>query len=176
MRGARLRPAPLAPLPGIIPAYAGSTRPTAGATSRATDHPRVCGEHRYTVNQFDKKGGSSPRMRGAHAYRSPSFICVGIIPAYAGSTIRERGPQWPLRDHPRVCGEHFVDALSLPSDVGSSPRMRGALFVADVMADGHGIIPAYAGSTEGHRQGPDLLRDHPRVCGEHGRCPRYRRA
>ena len=31
----------------------------------------------------------------------------------------------------------------------------------------HGIIPAYAGNTQGHprRRGPD--RDHPRICGEH---------
>ena len=30
---------------GIIPAYAGSTRPAPSACSRRGDHPRVCGEH-----------------------------------------------------------------------------------------------------------------------------------
>ena len=30
---------------GIIPAYAGSTRPGAGGHPPAGDHPRVCGEH-----------------------------------------------------------------------------------------------------------------------------------
>ena len=45
-------------------------------------------------------------MRGAHAYRSPSFICVGIIPAYAGSTVDALVIGELDGDHPRVCGEH----------------------------------------------------------------------
>ena len=50
---------------------------------------------------------------------------------------------------------------------GSSPRMRGALELPIHVVKDRGIIPAYAGSTCGHRSHRQILRDHPRVCGEH---------
>ena len=175
---------------GIIPAYAGSTHVAAcldhvaqgssphtrgappGTTPRATtsrDHPRIRGEHlmSYSIRLCDP----------------------GIIPAYAGSTTRveimsaglegssphTRGaPRRPPRstrsagDHPRIRGEHDVEqadevhllgiipayAGSTPPDgvphampMGSSPHTRGAL--------------VQSGSA------CSLLRDHPRIRGEH---------
>ena len=52
----------------LIPAYAGKTqvRKRACAISRA--HPRVCGENPYSYNLRTPERGSSPRMRGKHAY------------------------------------------------------------------------------------------------------------
>ena len=50
--------------------------------------------------------GSSPRMRGARLTAQPSALVLGIIPAYAGSTVvavEFANLRW---DHPRVCGEH----------------------------------------------------------------------
>ena len=51
--------------------------------------------------------GSSPRMRGARTNVAVTCCCVGIIPAYAGSTgcTHVMRDQWG--DHPRVCGEHM---------------------------------------------------------------------
>ena len=72
---------------GIIPADAGSTGP---CSSRV---------HRHH--------GSSPRMRGALTIGRGLAFKVGIIPADAGSTIGELSPNFPARDHPRGCGEHF---------------------------------------------------------------------
>ncbi len=75
---------------GIIPAYAGSTPSVIAALIAARDHPRVCGEHMTPSDVMPCQTGSSPRMRGAlcGAYRR---ACVaGIIPAYAGSTLRPR--------------------------------------------------------------------------------------
>ena len=93
-------------------------------------------------------GGSSPRMRGAlHATRLRATN-HRIIPAYAGSTLRiwTRGKSY--RDHPRVCGEHgCIDDYCI-NEMGSSPRMRGALIRAAKENGPGGIIPAYAGSTE----------------------------
>ena len=115
--------------------------------------------------------GSSPRMRGAlselSGYRGPARI----IPAYAGST----GGYWLVRvnrgDHPRVCGEHLGNKVGSDGLEGSSPRMRGARPVGWSRLRSRGIIPAYAGSTRSSLTLLVVQKDHPRVCGEHRRCP-----
>ena len=111
---------------GIIPAYAGSTpdRPRTG--SYYGDHPRVCGEHLVPVHGEDGQPGSSPRMRGALRFRFLLFWRVGIIPAYAGSTLSGRSSCVARGDHPRVCGEHVSSKPQRKIPSGSSPRMRGA--------------------------------------------------
>ena len=50
---------------------------------------------------------------------------------------------------------------------GSSPRMRGTLFVPLFCFLVNGIIPAYAGNTPPWQTSIAWCRDHPRVCGEH---------
>ena len=52
------------PRPGIIPAYAGNTRRVPLISPPRWDHPRVCGEHEYSMLSGDAAAGSSPRMRG----------------------------------------------------------------------------------------------------------------
>ena len=75
---------------GIIPAYAGSTVPQVLRNGVDSDHPRVCGEHQLDDHAGDCRRGSSPRMRGALLARVWSDSHLGIIPAYAGSTFRQR--------------------------------------------------------------------------------------
>ena len=72
-----------------------------------------------------------------------------------------------LGDHPRVCGEHQLDALVGGIRTGSSPRMRGTPLVVWGDSCDEGIIPAYAGNTPRAAWTPRSCRDHPRVCGEH---------
>ena len=91
----------------------------------------------------------------------------GIIPAYAGNT-----PCIPVfcgmnGDHPRVCGEHRNPASVVAVGTGSSPRMRGTRGTRRLYGGGEGIIPAYAGNTRSHMCMSCVVRDHPRVCGEH---------
>ena len=128
MRGAH-RTSPVGvSAPGIIPADAGST-PATSITSRAcADHPRGCGEHRHDqrIGLFER--GSSPRMRGAHVRSGFRLSESGIIPADAGSTRTRRRECWPTWDHPRGCGEHSRSNCAMTANMGSSPRMRGALF------------------------------------------------
>ena len=91
-----------------------------------------------------------------------------IIPAYAGSTSVSPCRRGAPKDHPRVCGEHGLNATSGPPLEGSSPRMRGAPCRRRRLGrDGRRIIPAYAGSTDGYFWKTDQRKDHPRVCGEH---------
>ena len=167
MRGALSRLNKLCALRRIIPAYAGSTRYVNAFNHRFWDHPRVCGEHSKHPIGIAIGKGSSPRMRGAHIIANAWYIVIGIIPAYAGSTLRGKSCMGMGRDHPRVCGEHSAGESNANETAGSSPRMRGALESSSQNGNIKGIIPAYAGSTLLPRQHGRAVRDHPRVCGEH---------
>ena len=89
MRGARCMTARLVPSGRIIPAYAGSTWPRSGRRRKTKDHPRVCGEHISILGKACDFEGSSPRMRGAQRPRVRTEHPPGIIPAYAGSTLKD---------------------------------------------------------------------------------------
>ena len=45
--------------------------------------------------------------------------------------------------------------------------MRGTRGTRRLYGGGEGIIPAYAGNTRSHMCMSCVVRDHPRVCGEH---------
>ena len=106
-------------------------------------------------------------MRGTPLPGIANALVSGIIPAYAGNTrLRLRCGASPW-DHPRVCGEHqgFLDLLN--EGRGSSPRMRGTPVASFATIAVTGIIHAYAGNTSQCAALRAVLRDHPRVCGEH---------
>ena len=106
-------------------------------------------------------------MRGTPLPGIANALVSGVIPAYAGNTrLRLRCGASPW-DHPRVCGEHqgFLDLLN--EGRGSSPRMRGTPVASFATIAVTGIIPAYAGNTSQCAALRAVLRDHPRVCGEH---------
>ena len=73
---------------GIIPAYAGSTASSHFADSTCWDHPRIRGEHDHGDLVAGVDLGSSPHTRGARGLCGPPDRGSGIIPAYAGSTLR----------------------------------------------------------------------------------------
>ena len=151
----------------IIPAYAGSTLSALVLSSRATDHPRIRGEHEDGAIHGAVKAGSSPHTRGAHEHRFPARSRRGIIPAYAGSTCRRSSRFSPEADHPRIRGEHGMLGRRLPVSGGSSPHTRGALPFGDFGHVVDGIIPAYAGSTKVLVPASFVSSDHPRIRGEH---------
>ena len=74
---------------GIIPAYAGNTSAMQAPIHWQWDHPRVCGEHKITAGGASMEAGSSPRMRGTHRLEKRRIVVIGIIPAYAGNTLRD---------------------------------------------------------------------------------------
>ena len=109
-------------------------------------------------------------MRGTQHRYHIAVVIRGIIPACAGSTSLSVRVVSVRRDHPRMCGEHYVHRPQLDWDVGSSPHVRGARCFATVFLDGFGIIPACAGSTCPSRPSAATAGDHPRMCGEHRIC------
>ena len=166
-RGAHRRPHRPRNRRRIIPAYAGSTRPSSPASAARPDHPRIRGEHASTTTPSTGTSGSSPHTRGAPALRPVYGRRAGIIPAYAGSTgfgvPRHASP----RDHPRIRGEHARISAGQGLEVGSSPHTRGALLHHQQRRHRSGIIPAYAGSTGWLRGRACAVEDHPRIRGEH---------
>ena len=68
--------------------------------------------------------------------------------------------------HPRVCGENFAGLASRAGRVGSSPRVRGKPGVGLLRVPADRLIPACAGKTRGDALEIEVLRAHPRVCGE----------
>ena len=171
MRGTLKRNAAIRSAQGIIPAYAGNTMALSLATMDWRDHPRVCGEHVFLERVPAGVAGSSPRMRGTPSWKNMEGEGLRIIPAYAGNTF-----DWPwlmdwTRDHPRVCGEHRFYNPQTVSNTGSSPRMRGTRAKQQILLCYVGIIPAYAGNTCSKMAPVAVVRDHPRVCGEHTLTP-----
>ena len=132
---------------GIIPAYAGNTPSRLAYPPQIRDYPRVCGEHHYFGMNLSKCLGSSPRMRGTLQIVLAQYRRYGIIPAYAGNTLRRISYLATIWDHPRVCGEHFHGHELEPTVLGSSPRMRGTHIHFEIDRTIFGIIPAYAGNT-----------------------------
>ena len=131
-----------------------------------------------------------PRMRGEHIQASNVMrIGDGIIPACAGSTPSDMCVISVMQgSSPHARGARVVDSL-LMHIVGDHPRMRGEHRFSHAPIDsGRRIIPACAGSTvlsyqisnpylgsSPHARGAlalfagrgILLRDHPRMRGEH---------
>ena len=166
VRGKRRRCPAARQRPGLIPACAGKTCSRARAPSRASAHPRVCGENPRTVPANSMIVGSSPRVRGKRSRRPARRRRAGLIPACAGKTkgTISRARSGPA--HPRVCGENPAMKQKKPPTYGSSPRVRGKLIEYGESALVIGLIPACAGKTGRPRWSALSRWAHPRVCGE----------
>ena len=110
--------------------------------------------------------GSSPRVRGAADIPTIHGVLIGIIPARAGSSCASAPRPMRRWDHPRACGEQEDGAGICRLQLGSSPRVRGAVVCGASGGTLEGIIPARAGSSGGIAPRPLGLGDHPRACGE----------
>src|SRR5699024_8781113 len=130
--------------------------------------PRSCGEHLPVTTIFVSVMGSSPLMRGAPSGRFYQGVRLGLIPAHAGSTNLNRPRPEPLPAHPRSCGERLGKPTELVIQAGSSPLMRGAQILDDLIEGNMGLIPAHAGSTDSNPIVRRANTAHPRSCGEHG--------
>ena len=86
----------------------------------------MCGEHTFAELDAIRVEGSSPHVRGAPLGKAYGCASIGIIPACAGSTRQQGNHGAPVRDHPRMCGEHSPLVKMVVELVGSSPHVRGA--------------------------------------------------
>ena len=130
----------------------------------------MCGEHRTAASVMPSLQGSSPHVRGTPVRPLSSVTRRGIIPACAGNTGFLFCWCWIRRDHPRMCGEHDEPHEHVVGVLGSSPHVRGTLYVVCRFGANHGIIPACAGNTQSSQSWSSPTWDHPRMCGEHFIC------
>ena len=127
VRGKLHRPTRKGQTPGLIPACAGKTQ-----VRRATDAASA---------------GSSPRVRGKRGAGEFPVAVRGLIPACAGKTRLVFLHSTTTRAHPRVCGENKVTSTPSAPPRGSSPRVRGKLWLVPEITVLPGLIPACAGKT-----------------------------
>ena len=125
------------------------------------------GEHRQYIRHAVVFSGSSPHARGTPVTVICRLSSLGIIPACAGNTREMYCETCPSWDHPRMRGEHAHDRRILAAIRGSSPHARGTLCCRFRLFGRLGIIPACAGNTYGFYYAGDVIRDHPRMRGEH---------
>ena len=152
-RGAPIGRSDDPPVVGFIPAYAGSTTSPYSMPPASTAHPRLRGEHRPLSSSSLSARGSSPLTRRARGLTDGETTASGLTPAYAGSTSRARPASSGRRAHPRLRGEHTMLDILTTINHGSSPLTRGAQPLHGWLAAAHGLIPAYAGSTQVPRKG-----------------------
>ena len=111
--------------------------------------------------------GSPPRVRGTCILSPVYSIPFRITPARAGNILAAEIFRQKFSDHPRACGEHPSKTERAVAGLGSPPRVRGTWHAAIGIAANHRITPARAGNILDAIQPAQLVRDHPRACGEH---------
>ena len=126
----------------------------------------MCGEKPSQKGCGSCPAGSPPRMRGKELLAADDLQTLRITPACAGKRSLHSFQAASPWDHPRVCGEKLMPAMSALLVVGSPPRVRGKGWGGIDGIRLEGITPACAGkSTAGQYQAVNRW-DHPRVCGE----------
>ena len=113
----------------FIPACAGNRPGRARAAEGVAVHPRVCGEQMSPKPRSSRTAGSSPRVRGTGPHVTSRRCMVRFIPACAGNSFGHVVIPMSVSVHPRVCGEQSLNATSELKESGSSPRVRGTVFL-----------------------------------------------
>ena len=95
------------------------------STSITSDHPRICGEKVVELVPDAQRQGSPPHMRGKALNTSFVPELYRITPAYAGKSSELKESASIRRDHPRICGEKYLEYGRRYKSTGSPPHMRG---------------------------------------------------
>ena len=86
-------------------------------------------------------------MRGKVDLARKSKADRRITPAYAGKRSGLLILRFCIQDHPRLCGEKFLNIRRNPCNLGSPPPMRGKALFFSAVPRVVGITPAYAGKS-----------------------------
>ena len=107
------------------PACAGTTSQAYQTAHHHTIQPRVCGDY---INLFLPRAvcfDTTPRVRGLRSSPCPTAQQVRYNPACAGTTFSVPKVSLFPAIQPRVCGDYAVIASRRPSQVDTTPRVRG---------------------------------------------------
>ena len=87
-------------------------------------------------------------MRGK-VHKSRMFCRLnGITPAHAGKSLKLSQRSYAFEDHPRTCGEKFLNFTNKFPVPGSPPHMRGKELAFYKPFGETGITPAHAGKRQ----------------------------
>ena len=111
--------------------------------------------------------GSPPLTRELLMLACYCHACMGITPAYAGTTLTADGSERLERDHPRLRGNYLPPALRRFLILGSPPLTRELRYLDLVLVLVSGITPAYAGTTAIQSGSGGYGQDHPRLRGNY---------
>ena len=126
----------------------------------------MCGEQLFPCSRHAPSVGSSPRVRGTATGPWNRFRLTRFIPACAGNSRWRDIDNESRSVHPRVCGEQDHEQLRYVQGDGSSPRVRGTVFLISVSHEVCRFIPACAGNRPIFVLLWVFSSVHPRVCGE----------
>jgi len=152
---------------GITPACAGITGTTLLPTLATWDHPRVCGNYLHQPGSLGGVPGSPPRVRELPRTYTAKRKGSWITPACAGITFGYPRRAGTARDHPRVCGNYLIITRRLTGWLGSPPRVRELPYHCIKTQSCFRITPACAGITMHIHASKNVIKDHPRVCGNY---------
>ena len=130
-----------------IPAWAGETSRQPLSWMSSEVYPRVGGGNELEKVNGRIGGGLSPRGRGKLQRRGRRHRLGRSIPAWAGETAAGACLHLPGEVYPRVGGGNGRDIDHRRESGGLSPRGRGKLHPAQVIAEQRRSIPAWAGET-----------------------------
>ena len=111
----------------ITPAGAGKTATGTAYEKEGRDHPRRCGENAFGPEVDFALAGSPPQVRGKRKGDKNMTKFEGITPAGAGKTFNLPIRRTAAQDHPRRCGENYLDKNAEAKAEGSPPQVRGKL-------------------------------------------------
>ena len=75
---------------GLTPVYTGNTSRRHHLGGRAQAHPRVYGEHFFSVLLIWPAYGSPPCIRGTRGKHLPTSRRPGLTPVYTGNTLADK--------------------------------------------------------------------------------------
>ncbi len=151
--------------PGSIPAWAGEPVEASCREQRIRVYPRVGGGTPNVSAKFLKNRGLSPRGRGNHRSCQVPTKTSGSIPAWAGEPRSSDFASALFRVYPRVGGGTGRSTnLTFPPR-GLSPRGRGNLRFAAMVAISERSIPAWAGEPAASPAAAIPMWVYPRVGG-----------
>ena len=131
------------------------------------DHPRLRGDHDPRKTVMDSNKGSPPLARGPLSQPYKFAWLPGITPACAGTTLQAPLLFFIFRDHPRLRGDHIGGLVFISRHVGSPPLARGPHEKRARLSYDARITPACAGTTGNASSRKIVLKDHPRLRGDH---------
>ena len=108
-----------------IPAWAGEPSPSRPANPRIAVYPRVGGGTIISGTGDSYNTGLSPRGRGNLLRRKVKRSIHGSIPAWAGEPSPNSVLAIDFRVYPRVGGGTPLQIITVPKELGLSPRGRG---------------------------------------------------